>query len=81
MGGCRKGEKDMNDVMNDVIVQFARLWGRFKRNIRYSDMLKAYDSKEMLNVISGWAEDFLNSDEEDTCEFFYKKVETLLLED
>ena len=72
--------------MNDVIVQFARLWGQLEattltaKDEDTSDMLKAYDSEDMLNVISGWAEDFLNSDEEDTCEFFYKKVETLLLE-
>ncbi len=69
--------------MNDIIVQFARLWGQLEATVLTaededtSDMLKAYDSEEMLKVISEWAEEFAASDEEDTCDFFYSKIELL----
>ncbi len=70
--------------MNDLIVQFARLWGQYEAYVQnaedeeISDTLKSYDSEEMLKVISKWADEYEKSDEDDTVDFFEKKLKELV---
>ncbi len=70
--------------MNDLIVQFARLWGikeAYRQSVRdeeISDILKTYDSQEMLSVLTKWATEFPNSYVEDTTDFFEMKLEELI---
>lgn len=81
--------------MNDVIIQFARLWGQkevltlcyTKQEEEIAEELKTYDSEEMLKILTSWAEEYLNEskflleDEYlDTVEFFEKKLTDLLHE-
>ena len=76
--------------MNDVIIQFARLWGQkevlplcyTKREEEIAEELKSYDSIEMRNLLQQWADEFLydNEDCEDTVEFFEEKVANLMKE-
>ncbi len=68
--------------MNDVIIQFARLWGQnevlvLTKDEQIAEELKAWDSEELLSLLTKWAEEFLNSDEEDSVEFFDNKVAEL----
>lgn len=69
--------------MSDIIVAFARLWGQLEATVltakdeEISEMLKAYDSEECLNLLTQWKEEYNNTDEDDTCDFFYKKIEEL----
>lgn len=69
--------------MNDLVVQFARLWGQYE-GCRYtakdedvSDMLKAYDSLELYGMLYDWAEEYCFIDAEDTVDFFEKKIEEM----
>ena len=61
--------------MNDVIVQFARLWGQAEmlnlteKDRKISRETKAYDSMELLALLTKWAKEFEVSDEEDTYPF------------
>ena len=70
--------------MNDVIIQFARLWGQTEvwrvsvKDEDISDELKGYDSEEMLALLTKWAEEFMAGDEEDTVVFFERKVAELI---
>ena len=70
--------------MNDIIVQFARLWGQHEalvlsaKDEDVSDELKGYDSEELLSLLTAWAEEFLSIDADDTVEFFEKKVDMLM---
>ena len=72
---------------SDIIVQFARLWGQLEATVYTiedegtSDLLKSYDSKEMLNLLKEWSDEFIKSDIEDTCEFFYNKIKELIEKD
>ena len=69
--------------MNDLIIQFARLWGQLEaapitgNDEEIRRILTEYDSEDMLSMISRWADEFMKSDEDDTCDFFYSKVEEL----
>ena len=73
-------------VMNDIIVQFARLWGQreayqdTEEEVRAAEELKAYDSQECLALLTIWAKEYLDSDntERDTCVFFNEKVDALV---
>ena len=82
-------------MVSDIIIQFARLWGQkeiltlgfTKEEEKIAEELKAYDSEEMLKILSGWAEEylmessFLLEDEcLDTVDFFEKKLADLLHE-
>ena len=66
--------------MNDLVVQFARLWGQYEgyrytaKDEEISDMLKAYDSLELYGVLCDWAEEYCFVDAEDTVDFFEKKI-------
>lgn len=70
--------------MNDIIVQFARLWGQLEATTisaadeDVSDALKGYDSEELLVLLKGWSEEYMTSDIEDSCDFFYSKVKKLV---
>ena len=78
--------------MNDVIVQFARLWGMAEtlnllfdytpnlteKDRKISRKTKAYDSMELLALLTKWAKEYEVSDEEDTCDFFYRKLDELI---
>lgn len=70
--------------MNDLIVQFAILWGQeigsavFTKEIETSEILKAYDSEEVTNILSRWAEEYEAGDCDDTVCFFYEKLASLL---
>ncbi len=72
--------------MNDIIVQFAVLWGikigsaLSSKEQEIANEMKAYDSEELLNILSTWAEEYNKSDTEDTCEFFENKLTDLLHE-
>lgn len=66
--------------MNDIIVQFAMLWGQTigsaitPEEIAKAKEMKQYDSEELLKLLSGWAEEYLNGDFDDTVDFFNNKV-------
>ena len=69
--------------MNDLIVQFARLWGLQEahrwnaKDEEISDMLKGYDSMELRHLLQQWAEEYCRTDAEDTVEFFERKIEEM----
>ena len=70
--------------MNDVIVQFAILWGAkmaspwSREECEISEEMKQYDSEELLKIFSEWAEEYSESEAEDTVEFFEEKLAELL---
>lgn len=76
--------------MNDLIIQFARLWGQkeilvlgfTKEEEKIAEELKSYDSIEMRNLLQQWADEFLydNEDYEDTVEFFEEKINKMMKE-
>ena len=72
--------------MNDIIVQFAVLWGIkigspiSSKEKEIAKEMKTYDSDKLLDILSGWAEEYIASDMEDTVEFFEKKLTNLMHE-
>lgn len=72
--------------MNDLIVQFARLWGQNETYVstpkeeKISDILRSYDSEECLAILSDWVDEYMESGIEDSCEFFESKLEALARE-
>lgn len=72
--------------MNDIIVQFAILWGEHigsalsSKELEISNEMKAYDSKEVLHLLSAWAEEYMHSEITDTVEFFDSKLTDLMHE-
>ena len=69
--------------MNDLMIQFARLWGQYEayrcsaKDEEISDMLKGYDSLELWGIVYDWAEEYCRTDAEDTVEFFERKIEEM----
>lgn len=69
--------------MKDLTIQFARLWGQREalvinaKDEEIADMLKAYDSEELQQLLQTWADEFIAENAEDTVEFFEKKIEAL----
>lgn len=69
--------------MNDLVVQFARLWGQYEgcrytaKDEEVSDMLTAYDSLELYGLLYDWAEEYCLTDAEDTVDFFEEKIEEM----
>jgi hypothetical protein len=69
--------------MDDLIVQFARLWGNYeahgwsKEELELSEKLKGYDSEEMLEILKVWADEYIESEYDDTVEFFEEKIKNL----
>lgn len=72
--------------MNDVIVQFAVLWGYQMGSVAFgyeeavSEKMKSYDSEELLKLFSEWAKEYLSSGSDDTVEFFEMKLGELIPE-
>lgn len=72
--------------VSDIVVQFARLWGMHEACIvnakdeEISDMLKGYDSEEMMKLLIFWEEEYSGNLVEDTCDFFERKLEELYQE-
>ena len=72
------------DKNADIIVAFARLWGQkeawymSENDEKVRNELIAYDSQECLELLTEWANEYMNSDEEDTVQFFEKKIEELI---
>ena len=70
--------------MNDITVQFSVLWGMaigsaFKPSeIEMAKKMKNYDSQELLKLLSGWADDFLKSNFEDTVDYFTDRLARIL---
>ena len=70
--------------MDDVIIQFARLWGQREvlvanaKDEKIADMLKSYDSIELRNLLQQWSEEYLFDGEyDDTVDFFEQKIEEM----
>lgn len=70
--------------MDDLIIQFSRLWGQHEtltvtaKDEKISDILKGYDSIELRDLLLQWADEFYSNGEyEDTVEFFEHKVEEM----
>lgn len=67
--------------MNDLIVQFAVLWGQTIgsattiEETKRAEEMKQYSSDELLPILSNWAREYLNSDIDDTVDFFENKIE------
>ena len=67
--------------MNEVIVQFAVLWGQTigsafsVEELDVSRKMKEYESGELLDIFSAWAEE---AEERDPVEFFEEKLKGLL---
>ena len=72
--------------MNDIIVQYAALWGMkigsaiSSKEREFAEEMKTYDSVELLEIFTGWAEEYFNSDVEDSVEFFEMKLTDLMHE-
>lgn len=70
-------------TITDVVVQFARLWGQKEalvvnaKDKEIADMLKGYDSEEMVKLLIFWDEEYSGNLVEDTCEFFERKIEEM----
>ena len=66
--------------MSDLIVQFAVLWGIKLANgsEREKDELRQWDSEELLDLFTGWVEEYRESDYDDSVDFFEDKIEELL---
>ena len=66
----------------DVIVTFAKLWGivtadsRDNKAVLYH--LEGYDSEELANLFTAWAEEFMKVPEADLCDFFDEKMSEIL---
>lgn len=67
--------------MNDLVVQFARLWGQREawcynlKDEEVADMLKAYDSEELQQLLQTWVDEYLTDENaEDSVDFFEKKI-------
>ena len=67
----------------DLIVTFAKLWGIYTADNRTNKKtyreLEAYDSEELLELLSVWAEEFIEGEYDDTCDFFETKVSHLIV--
>ena len=71
--------------MEDLIVQFARLWGQQEvlvvncKDEQISKMLKSYDSIELRNLLQQWSDEFMfdSNENTDTVEFFEEKIEEM----
>ncbi len=69
--------------MQDIIIQFARLWGQREvlilneKDERMADMLKSYDSEDLQQLLQLWADEFTNGSEDDTVDFFERKLDEL----
>lgn len=72
--------------MNDIIVQFAILWGieigsaLSSKEQEVATEMKQYDSHEVLTILTGWAEEYVELNAEDTVEFFNTKLTDLMHE-
>ena len=68
------------------IIMFARLWGQYEalcftglpQDNEISDVLKSYDSEEVLDLLTCWVEEFQKTEDEDLCDFFDRKVKELI---
>jgi hypothetical protein len=74
-------------TMNDIIVQFARLWGMHEATVLtaededISDELKQWDSEELYSLLKKWSDEYEKcTDDIDTVEFFELKVKELMNE-
>ena len=71
--------------MNDIIVQFAILWGQTigsaitPKEIEIAKDMKHYDSEELFHIFSKWAEEYISSNEEDTVAFFERQLNVITL--
>ena len=69
--------------VSDIVVQFARLWGQREscvvnaKDEEVSDMLKGYDSEELIKLLIFWEEEYSGNLVEDTCDFFERKLEEM----
>lgn len=66
--------------MSDLIVQFAVLWGikLADGSERERDELRQWDSEELLDLFTGWVDEYRESDYDDSVDFFEDKIEELL---
>lgn len=70
--------------MNDIIVQFAMLWGETmvsatkSEEFEKAEELKQYDSEEVLHLLTAWAEEYLKTDDVYVEDFFDDKVNELV---
>ena len=71
--------------MNDIIIQFAILWGQTigtaitSKEIEIAKDMKQYDSEELFNIFSKWAEEYISNNEEDTVVFFERQLKSITL--
>lgn len=72
--------------MNDLIVQFAILWGEKiaspwgSKEREIAEEMKQYDTEELLDIFSAWADEYNTSTESDTVDFFEEKLTDLMHE-
>lgn len=72
--------------MNDLIVQFAILWGInigsaiTPGDLEIAECLKAYDSEEALALFTRWAEEYMENDWDDIYSFFINKLPSIINE-
>ena len=67
----------------ELIVTFAKLWGMttasdFRGEKEIYRELESYDSEELTNLLSTWADEYLSRENEDTCDFFDEKMSSLV---
>ena len=75
------------DEGNDLVVQFAILWGMqigsafSSKEIEIAEEMKQWDSDELFKLFSAWKTEYFGQDIiEDSAEFFQKKLVELLYE-
>ena len=76
--------------MNNLIIQFAILWGEFiggtvlsSKEMQLAEEMKQYDTEELADIFSDWAKEFLENDyitDSDSVEFFGEKLCELMHE-
>lgn len=80
-------EKGVN-LMNDLIIQFAILWGIEladtqsawgAEKAKMAEEMKHYDSEELLEIFSAWATEFMSQRSEDDPVFFFNEKLTDLM--
>ena len=67
----------------ELIVTFAKLWGMttvddFRDEKEIYRELESYDSEDLTNLLSSWADEFLSREYDDTCDFFDEKMSSLI---
>ena len=84
---CFEENIPLTNNNNDLLVQFAMLWGMeigsalSSKEVEIANEMKLWNSDELFSLFSSWKDEYLSQDDlEDSVEFFKEKVTDLLHE-